>query len=72
MHAPQTFYCHEQKAYKHKVLFPMSEGLIALVKFSLSYKPNHPTIHSESSEIPQCRLDCCFPLLRTLRLSCVI
>ena len=50
MHAPQTFYCHEQKAYKHKVLFPMSEGLIALVKFSLSYKPNHPTIHSESSE----------------------
>lgn len=50
MHASQTFYCHEQKAYKHKVLFPMSEGSIALVKFSLSYKPNHPTIHSESSE----------------------
>ena len=28
----------------------MSEGSIALVKFSLSYKPNHPTIHLESSE----------------------
>ena len=40
MHAPQTFYCHEQKASEHQVLFPMSEGPIALVKFSLSYKPN--------------------------------
>ena len=28
----------------------MSEDSIALVKFSLSYKPNHPTIHLESSE----------------------
>ena len=28
----------------------MSEGSIASVKFSLSYKPNHPTIHLESSE----------------------
>ena len=28
----------------------MSEGSIALVKFFLSYKPNHPTIHLESSE----------------------
>ena len=28
----------------------MSEGSITLVKFSLSYKPNHPTIHLESSE----------------------
>ena len=42
------FFC-KQKAYKHKVLFPMSEGSIALVKFSLSYKPDHPTIHLELS-----------------------
>ena len=40
MHAPQTFYCHEQKASEDQILFPMSEGPIALVKFSLSYKPN--------------------------------
>ena len=40
MHAPQTLYCHEQKAYEHQVLFPMSEGSITLVEFSQSDKPN--------------------------------
>ena len=40
MHAPQTFYCHEQKAYEHQILFPMSEGSITLVEFSPSDKPS--------------------------------
>ena len=40
MHAPQTFYCHEQKAYEHQILFPMSEGPITLVEFSPSDKPS--------------------------------
>ena len=50
MHAPQAFYCHEQKAYEHQVLFPMSEGSITLVEFSPSDKPSQPMIHLESSE----------------------
>ena len=50
MHAPQTFYCHEQKAYEHQILFPMSEGSITLVEFSPSDKPSKPMIHLESSE----------------------
>ncbi len=40
MRTPQTFYCHEQKAYEHQILFPMSEGSITLVEFSPSDKPS--------------------------------
>ena len=35
MHALRIFYCHEQKACEHQVLFPMSVGSITLVNIRL-------------------------------------